>query len=183
MHMTLCDYLADIVQNAVEAGASRVIVEGLEGNGAVEIGVADNGKGMDAAAVKRAFDPFHSEPGKHPGRRVGLGLPFLRQAVDQVGGTLALTSAPGAGTTVRVRFPAAHADTPPAGDWAGTLTGLMTLSDRVELVVKRSRGGRGYEVSRSELAEALGGLDTAETLAWARRYFEGQEQDLNDVAP
>jgi hypothetical protein len=182
MHLTLCDYLTDIVQNAVEAGSSRVSVEVCEGEGAVRVDVSDNGKGMDPAALKRAFDPFHSEAGKHPGRRVGLGLPFLRQAVEQTRGALDVMSEPGAGTTVRFRFPADHADTPPAGDWPGTLTALMALSGGCELVVKRERDGRGYTVERGELIEALGGLETAETLSLARLYFEGQEQDLNDRA-
>ncbi len=182
MHLTLCDYLLDLVQNAVEAGASRVTVDAREGDGFAELGVLDNGKGMDDAAVKRAFDPFHSEPGKHPGRRVGLGLPFLRQAIDQTGGALEVTSEPGAGAAVRARFRTDHADMPPAGDWSGTLTALMALTGGFELVVKRERNGRTYAVARTELIEALGGLDTAETLSLARQYFEGQEQDLVDPA-
>lgn len=182
MHLTLCDYLADVVQNAVEAGAGRVIVDVREGGGAVEIAVVDDGKGMDEATLKKAFDPFHSEPGKHPGRRVGLGLPFLRQAVEQTGGVMSVESKPGAGTAVRFRFPAAHPDTPPAGDWAGTLIGLMTLPGEYDLAVTRRRGAAAYAVTRSELSEALGGLETAETLALAREYLAGREEELKEAA-
>jgi hypothetical protein len=180
MHLTLCDYLTDVVQNAVEAGAGRVTVEVREERDAVEIEVVDDGKGMDAGALEKAFDPFYSEPGKHPGRRVGLGLPFLRQAVDQTGGELKVESKPGAGTAVRFRFPAAHADTPPAGDWAATLVGLMGLPGDFELAVTRRCGARGYAVARGELIEALGGLDTAETLSLARQYLQGREDELKE---
>jgi hypothetical protein len=181
MHLTLCDYLTDVVQNAVEAGASRIVLEAVEDREGVELTVVDNGKGMDPEALKRAFDPFYTEAGKHPGRRVGLGLPFLRQAVEQTGGTLRADSKPGEGTAIRFRFPAAHADTPPAGDWAGTLTGLMALPGEFELTVTRRCGAAGYAVARGELAEALGGLDTADTLALARQYLEGREDELKEA--
>jgi hypothetical protein len=182
MHLTICDYLADVVQNAVEAGAGRVTVDVREGAGAVEIAVVDDGKGMDEATLKKAFDPFHSEAGKHPGRRVGLGLPFLRQAVEQTGGLMKVESRPGVGTAVRFQFPISHADTPPAGDWAGTLTSLMALTGGFDLAVTRRRGAAAYAVSRSELSEALGGLDTAETLKLAREYLAGLEEELNEAA-
>jgi hypothetical protein len=180
MHLTVCDYLTDVVQNAVEAGASRVTVDVREERDGLEVVVTDNGKGMDAETLKRAFDPFYTEPGKHPGRRVGLGLPFLRQAVEQTGGVLKVESKPGEGTALLFRFPAAHADTPPAGDWAATLTGLMALPGAFELSVTRRRGAAGYAVARGELTEALGGLDTAETLSLARQYLEGRENELKE---
>lgn len=178
MHPTLCDYLTDVVQNAVEAGAARVILEVREDGEGVAVTVADDGKGMDEAQVRKAFDPFYSEPGKHPGRRVGLGLPFLRQAVDQTGGRLTLESRPGRGTVVRFTFPAGHPDAPPAGDWAATLTGLMALPGGFDLAVTRRRGASGYAVSRRELAEALDGLETAENLALAKQYIGEREDEL-----
>jgi anti-sigma regulatory factor (Ser/Thr protein kinase) len=180
MHLTLCDYLSDVVQNAVEAGAGRVMVEVREVPDAVTVSVADDGKGMDGETLKRAFDPFYSEPGKHPGRRVGLGLPFLKQAVEQTGGRLDVKSEPGKGTSLSFRFPAKHPDTPPAGDWAGTLTALMALSGEFEMVFSRTRGAAGYAVARSELTEALGGLGTADALSLARRYIEGREDELKE---
>lgn len=182
MHVSLGDYLTDIVQNAVEAGANLVIADVLENGGAVEVNVADNGKGMDEGALKRAFDPFYTEPGKHAGRRVGLGLPFLRQAVEQAGGMLDVKSEPGTGTSVHVRFPSDHVDTPPAGDMAGTLTALMALPGGYELVVHRRRGDAAYTVSRNELAGAIGDLETAGALGLARRYFDGQEETLQAAA-
>ena len=82
MHATICDCLADTVQNAIEAGATRIEVRLEEDAEAVKLLIRDNGKGMDDATLARVWDPFFTEPGKHARRRVGLGLPLLRQMVE-----------------------------------------------------------------------------------------------------
>ena len=79
---TACDTISDIVQNAFESGASEVSLDMARRGRWLEVVVRDNGKGMDEATQRRAMDPFWTEPGKHPGRKVGLGLPFLKQAAE-----------------------------------------------------------------------------------------------------
>jgi signal transduction histidine kinase len=75
VHASVCDLLADLVQNAVEAGASQVTVEVDTDRDAVRVTVTDNGKGMDQTTMSRAMDPFYSEAGKHDWRRVGWAFP------------------------------------------------------------------------------------------------------------
>ncbi len=65
--------------------------------------VVDDGRGMDAATVRRAFDPFFS--GREAGRGVGLGLSKAWRFVDANDGTLALESRPGGGTRVTFTLP------------------------------------------------------------------------------
>ena len=65
--------------------------------------VRDTGCGMDAATVAKVFDPFFST--KLTGR--GLGLATVLGVVRRHRGALAITSAPGRGTTFRVYLPAA----------------------------------------------------------------------------
>ncbi len=69
----------------------------------VRLTVRDSGAGMDAATLARACEPFFTT--KAPGRGTGLGLAMVRQIVERMGGTLAITSTPGAGTTVTVLLP------------------------------------------------------------------------------
>ncbi len=72
-----------------------------EADGAV-LEVADTGLGMDAEAVKLAFDRFW-RAGDRAG--AGLGLAIVRDLVRAHGGEADLESSPGRGTTVRCRFP------------------------------------------------------------------------------
>jgi hypothetical protein len=178
MQATSCDTVADIVQNAYESGATAVRLEFARRRSRLEVAVRDNGCGMDAATQRKALDPFWTEPGKHPGRKVGLGLPFLKQAAEQCGGEFALESEPGRGTTVRFAFDLAHVDAPPTGDVAGTLAALMAWPGERELTVRREEDGRAYEVRRTELAAALGGLENAGALALMKEFFESNEQEI-----
>ncbi len=80
-------HILDIARNAVEGGATRVDIrvdEDAAAN-ALRIVVSDNGRGMDAATVVRAVDPFFTT---RQTRAVGLGLPLLRQAAEAAGGSL-----------------------------------------------------------------------------------------------
>ena len=56
---------------------------------------------MDEEALGRVFEPYFST--KTTG--TGLGLPIARRNVELNGGTITVTSARGAGTTVTVRLP------------------------------------------------------------------------------
>jgi signal transduction histidine kinase len=63
--------------------------------------VRDNGPGMPAEQLERAFDPFFTA--KQGG--TGLGLALARKVVDAHGGSLEASSAPGAGTEFVVTLP------------------------------------------------------------------------------
>jgi hypothetical protein len=178
MQPTSCDTMLDIVQNAFESGAAEVRLEMVRRGSRLEVSVKDNGRGMDAAAVRKALDPFWTEPGKHPGRKVGLGLPFLKQAAEQCGGEFAIASEPGRGTTVRFVFDRTHVDAPPTGDVAGTLAALMAWPGERELAVRREENGRAYEVRRTELAAALDDLESAGSLALMKEFFSSNEQEI-----
>jgi signal transduction histidine kinase len=70
----------------------------------VEITVADDGVGMTEEVRTRAFDPFFTTRRNHGG--TGLGLHVIFNIVTQsLGGRLVLESAPGHGTTFRIRIP------------------------------------------------------------------------------
>ena len=86
MHATLTDVLTDTAQNSIEAGAKHIGVEIVEDGTFFSVKISDNGKGMDEATQRRAFDPFFTEAGKHDKRKVGLGLPMLKQLCEMCGG-------------------------------------------------------------------------------------------------
>ena len=90
MQATIGDAVSELVQNAFEASAAEVRLEWIRRGARLEVLVRDDGRGMDAATARKALDPLWSEAGKHPGRTVGLGLPFAKQAAEQCGGSFAL---------------------------------------------------------------------------------------------
>ena len=72
-----------------------------------EIVVCDSGVGIPAEALPHVFERFYrADParGRDPGG-TGLGLPIARWIVEQHGGTIAIASQLGQGTTVTVTLP------------------------------------------------------------------------------
>jgi len=67
--------------------------------------VRDSGAGMPAEVQKRLFEPFFTT--KPAGIGTGLGLAISRGIVEEAGGRISVESAPGEGTRVLVRLPAA----------------------------------------------------------------------------
>jgi signal transduction histidine kinase len=69
----------------------------------VQLTVEDTGQGMNEDVLKRAYDPFFST--RSDTRTEGLGLTFVHSVVRLHGGQLAIASAEGAGTRVRIWLP------------------------------------------------------------------------------
>jgi signal transduction histidine kinase len=87
------------------AGDPRVDAGGAPGRWA-RIRVADSGSGIAATDLPRIFEPYYST--KASG--TGLGLSIARRNVELHGGTIAVQSTRGVGTTVTIELPF----TPPA---------------------------------------------------------------------
>ncbi|MBB6065484.1 sensor histidine kinase [Pseudoxanthomonas broegbernensis] len=74
-----------------------------DAHGWVLIEAADTGTGMDARTLARCFEPFFTT--KPSGVGTGLGLAVARNLVEASGGGLEAESAPGRGSTFRIRLP------------------------------------------------------------------------------
>ncbi len=185
MHASLADVLTDLVQNSVEAGAENIAVTLDEGPDEIRFMVEDDGKGMDRGTLEKAEDPFWTDGIKHPGRRVGLGIPFLRQMAEQTGGRVDIDSVPGKGTTVEAVLPASHLDLPPLGDTVLLWMQCLTFGGDYNIGIRRIRRGSGspeglYEIDRAELSDALGNLEDAGALGLLRDYLNSLEESLNE---
>jgi CheY-like chemotaxis protein len=102
--------LVNLLGNAVkftERGCVRLDVQRGSEAHSLEIRVSDTGIGIPEAKQARIFDSFTQADGsvtrEYGG--TGLGLTISTRLVAAMGGTLDVTSAPGAGSTFRVRIP------------------------------------------------------------------------------
>jgi signal transduction histidine kinase len=91
----------------------RVFLSTRAADGLISILVADTGSGIASADLSRVFDPYFTT--KRGG--TGLGLPIARNIVDGLGGTIAVASAGGRGTEIRIDLPVrgSGAEGPPSG--------------------------------------------------------------------
>jgi len=185
MHASICDLLADIVQNSIEADASLIRISFIQTDDMLSVEVLDNGRGMDEKQQIKALDPFYTDGHKHAARKVGLGLPFLKQMVDLTEGIFSLRSEKGKGTDVSFTIDLSHIDAPPVGDIVMTLTGLFSYPSESEIIFRRvfARGGEHdeYEVEKSGLLEVLGDLNTVGNLLLVKEYMQSQEAAVEDV--
>jgi anti-sigma regulatory factor (Ser/Thr protein kinase) len=178
MHATIADVISDTAQNSIEAGAKHVGLSLVEDGETISVVVKDDGKGMDEETLARAFSPFYTEAGKHDKRRVGLGLPILKQLCESTDGAVSLESKKGEGTVLRYSFSAKHIDLPPMGDLADAILTLFNYPGNFDLAFTHRKGSEEYSISRLELAEAVGGLESVEGLSLARDFLRSQEESL-----
>jgi two-component system sensor histidine kinase TtrS len=101
------EVLLNLLQNAVDAvegQAQRLVsVHAGSADGVVELSVADNGPGLDEAAMARLFEAFFTT--KPQG--LGLGLSLSRSIVEAHGGRLWAENRPDGGALFRVTLPIA----------------------------------------------------------------------------
>jgi signal transduction histidine kinase len=112
--------LLNILENALDAcladGArrpARVVFSLHRKKDRVEFDILDNGIGMDPVTQEKLFTPFFSSKGD---KGTGLGLFIANKIVEQHGGQIAVSSAPGRGSLFRISLPAVWAATAPGGE-------------------------------------------------------------------
>ena len=102
-----------LVMNAVRytpAGGSVDIVVTKDEDGAVRLGVEDNGVGIAPAKLRElltCLDEANADQSVRPGESAGLGVPVATALARQMGGRIEMESHLGSGTQALIVFPAA----------------------------------------------------------------------------
>jgi signal transduction histidine kinase len=100
--------VTNLLANAIKYGQGRPIdVELAAERGDAVLRVRDRGIGIDPAQQQRVFERFERAVDKREFGGLGLGLWIARQIVEASGGSIAVESAPGQGSTFTVRLPLA----------------------------------------------------------------------------
>ncbi|WP_300667358.1 transporter substrate-binding domain-containing protein [Desulfoluna sp.] len=114
--------------------------------------VRDTGVGIDAVNRERIFDPYFTTKGE--GKGTGLGLSVVHGIVRESGGTIAVESEPGVGTTFTLCFPTVKGDDAPlevlpVEDLPAGRETVLVVDDEEELafLLKRMLMRAGYRVT------------------------------------
>jgi CheY-like chemotaxis protein len=87
--------------------------------------ITDNGSGIEPDILPRVFEPFFTT--KRGASHRGLGLAWVYGIVTNHGGGVAISSQPGAGTSVRLYLPAERKHVLDDGITSGDLSGTQTI--------------------------------------------------------
>jgi hypothetical protein len=155
-------HILDIAENAISAGASRVLIaiNESERRDRLSFRVTDDGRGMSEEESRRALDPFFTTGRK----RTGLGLPLLAQTAEGCGGRVAIGPAPGRGTKVVALFRLGHVDRPPLTKMTETMMLLFFGHPEIEFRYRHTRNGLHFSYFRrgSGIPRALAPAEIAE---------------------
>ena len=105
----LSQVLTNLVGNAFkyhhDTASARVIVEAEEVGDFQRFSVTDDGPGIDPADHERIFELFQTLGKRDDVDSTGVGLAIVKKAVEHVGGTVTVASAPGCGTRFTFDWP------------------------------------------------------------------------------
>ena len=166
--------ILDITKNSVKAEAKNIsIILTEDESGLLTLTITDDGCGMSADVLKRVTDPFCTS---RTTRKVGLGIPLLKMASEQTGGSVEIDSALGVGTTVQAPFDTKHIDFTPLGDIVSTVTILIMGSPEIDFVFKHKTPEKEVNLDTKELRQVLGEvpLSSPEVIAWIGDFLTEQ---------
>jgi hypothetical protein len=151
-------HILDIVQNSLHAGADKIVIEMIENTneGTLKLTITDNGSGMDQGMVDQVTDPFFTSSTT---KKVGLGLPLLKQNAEQTGGMFEVSSELDKGTVVTAVFNTNNIDMIPEGDLGATIRTLIASDPLKDFIYRQEKDGEEFELNTAAMREELGNID------------------------
>jgi anti-sigma regulatory factor (Ser/Thr protein kinase) len=149
-------HILDLVQNSIRAHASvvEIYIQENPDRDLYSIELIDNGKGMDATTLARVTDPFYTS---RTTRKVGLGIPMLKQNAELCGGSFQIHSTPGAGTKLKATFKYHHIDRPVLGDITGTILLLLNNENDTDILYRHQTLQGEFNFDSREIKKILDG--------------------------
>ena len=175
--------ILDITENSVKAGATLTEILVDESEETLTLTVMDDGCGMTDETLKTVLNPFYTT---RTTRKVGMGLPLLKLAAEQTGGSLEIFSKhkekfPSEhGTTVKTVFYKNHIDCAPLGDVVETVKTLIQGHPETDFLFKHKKCGGEVTLDTRELRVILEGvpLNTYEVIKWIEEYLKEQYSEI-----
>lgn len=180
MMRELSDNIMDIAQNSISAGATltEVHVKVSHADNLITFVFKDDGCGMSEELVKSVTEPFTTT---RKTRKVGLGLPLLKQTAEMTGGTMDIQSAVGVGTVVTATFGLDHIDRPPMGDVAGAWFSLVVMNPEKDFLFTYDYDGQVFTFDTRIIRETVAPipLNQMEISAWINESIRTEINELH----
>jgi hypothetical protein len=174
-------HILDIVQNSLHAGAEKIVIELVEKTkeGTLRLTITDNGSGMDQQMADHVTDPFFTTSVT---KKVGLGLPLLKQNAEQTGGTFEVSSELGRGTVVTSVFNTRNIDMIPEGDLAATMRTLIAAEPMKDFKYRQEKDGEEFELDTAAMRKELGDIDLSrrEVLEYITEFIHSNVRFLHE---
>lgn len=176
--------ILDIAENSVRAGSSliEITVSVRPESDTLTIVIRDDGCGMTEEQVKHVQDPFFTT---RTTRKVGLGVPFFKQAAESTGGSFRIDSKPDKGTTVTAVFGLSHIDRMPLGDISATIHMLVVFNEHIAFRYTYEYGERKFVLDTREMREVLGegiSFSEPEISGFIKEYLETNKRETDGGA-
>ncbi len=176
--------ILDVAENSVRAGASLIEIEVLvrQKDDTLTVVIKDNGCGMTPEQVKSVQDPFFTT---RTTRKVGLGVPFFKEAAEDTGGSFRIVSEQGKGTEVCATFILSHIDRMPLGDICSTIYTLIVFNEHIDFRFRYGYGEDFFELDTREMRETLGAdisFFEPEVSAFIKEYLITNKKDVDHGA-
>ena len=177
--------ILDVAKNSVKAGATLIRISlNTDAHGILTLTIADNGCGMSAEVLKGVTDPFYTT---RTTRKVGMGLPLLKMAAEQTGGTLVISSSDKegqSGTELVATFDTSSIDCMPLGDIVSTVCVLISGSPDIDFEFTDKRINGEVSLQTAMLREVLGydiSLAEPEIQKWIEENLTEQYNELKSI--
>ena len=150
-------HILDVAQNSVRAKASLIEINITEtpAEDHLLIEIIDNGSGMSKEQVEKVTDPFFTT---RTTRKIGMGIPLLKQTAEQTEGDFEIYSELGKGTQLKTQLGLTHIDRPILGDIAGTLMILVNNESNSEIKYTHKTSFGEYIFDTVEIKNSLDGV-------------------------
>ncbi|NLY19091.1 MAG: sensor histidine kinase [Clostridiaceae bacterium] len=148
-------HLLDIAENSLSAGAATVNISLEYKPGVLRFRVSDNGKGMEKEFLDKVTSPFTTS---RTTRKVGMGIPLLKNSAEITGGSFRIKSGLGAGTVVEADFITSSIDRIPIGNIDETMKALILSNPSQDFELKFKNGEKEYELKTVDIKNYLKGV-------------------------
>ena len=169
--------ILDVAQNSVSAGAANIEISlDTDADGILTLVIKDDGCGMSPQTLANVTDPFYTT---RTTRKVGMGIPLLKLASEQTGGSLRIESSQDAqdhGTLVMATFDTNSIDFMPVGDIVSTVCVLIAGSPDIDFRFTDRSLLRTVSLDTAQLRAVLGdvSLSEPEVGMWISEYLKEQ---------